>query len=129
MYQYYEPNPKSTNEGDCVVRAISKALGKSWGRTYVELCLEGFIMGTWGDVNKVWDRYLRQNGFKRHNIPDTCPDCYTVEKFVEEHPRGTFVLATGNHAVTVQDGVIYDTFDSSKAVPIYYYIKEQADAV
>ena len=30
MYEFYEPNPVSSNVGDCAVRAISKALDIDW---------------------------------------------------------------------------------------------------
>ena len=34
MYSYYNPNPiKNKRVGDCVVRALSKATGKSWEET------------------------------------------------------------------------------------------------
>ena len=124
-FEYYQPNPVSPNEDDCVIRAICKATGKDWDTVYMELSAEGMKRGTWGNVNHVWDSYLRSNGYKRHTVPDTCPDCYTVSQFAVDHPQGTYILATGTHAVTVQNGNVYDVFDSRQKVPIYYYEKEQ----
>jgi len=124
-FEYYQPNPVSPNEDDCVIRAICKATGKDWDTVYMELSAEGMKHGTWGNVNHVWDSYLRNNGYTRHTVPDTCPDCYTVAQFAADHPQGTYILATGTHAVTVQDGNVYDVFDSRQKVPIYYYEKEQ----
>ena len=121
MYQYYNPNPKNKHTGDCVVRALCKALDAEWLDIYAALCLEGAHAGDWGNVNSVWDRYLRQRGFNRSAIPTTCPDCYTVGDFARDHPRGTFILATGTHTVCVQGGTIYDTWDSSQETPILYY--------
>lgn len=123
-YEYYQPNPVSPNEDDCVIRAICKATNKDWDTVYMELCVEGMKRGTWGNVNHVWDSYLRNNGYKRYAIPNTCPECYTVGQFAEEHNKGIYTLATGSHAVTIQDGVVYDSFDSRQRVPIYYYTKE-----
>ena len=38
MYSYFNPNPiKNKRVGDCVIRAISKALNQSWEETYIEL--------------------------------------------------------------------------------------------
>ena len=60
MYSYFNPNPiKNKRVGDCVVRAISKALNQSWEETYIELCLLGYIMGDWGSSNAVWNAYLK----------------------------------------------------------------------
>lgn len=118
-YKYY--NPIGIDTGDCVVRALSKALNQSWDITYWDLCTYGFSVGDWGNSNRVWDAYLRDNGFKRRVIPDTCPDCYTIKDFCEEHPYGVYVLATGDHAVAAIDGSYYDSFDSGSLTPIFYY--------
>ena len=123
-YKYYNPNKRYKNDrGDCVIRAISKAMNQSWDKTYVELCLEGYLMGDWGDSNQVWDSYLRGCGFKRKVIPNTCPDCYTIAEFAYDNPYGIFILATGSHVVAVIDGNYYDSWDSGNEVPIYYYIR------
>ena len=37
MYEFYNPNPLSKSVGDCVIRALSKALNKSWDDTAIEL--------------------------------------------------------------------------------------------
>lgn len=120
-YKYYNPNKNGNSVGDCVVRAISKATNQSWDETYWDLCDIGFLMGDWGNSNRVWDTYLRDCGFIRKVIPDTCPDCYTVRDFCIDHPYGTFVLATGNHTVAVINGNHYDSWDSHNEVPIFYY--------
>lgn len=118
-YKYY--NPIGIDTGDCVVRALSKALNQSWDITYWDLCDSGYFMRDWGNSNRVWDAYLRDNGFKRRVIPNTCPDCYTIKDFCEEHPYGIYVLATGDHAVAAIDGSYYDSFDSGSLTPIFYY--------
>ena len=47
---------------------------------------------------------LKQHGFTRHIIPNSCPNCYTAEMFCHDHPQGVYVLGFGNHVVTVVDG-------------------------
>ena len=58
-YEYYNPNPHAKSIGDCVVRAISKVLDKSWDETYIELCIQGYLMKDFGDSNQVWDSSQR----------------------------------------------------------------------
>lgn len=81
-----------------------------------------------GDVfsnNAVWDAYLRDNGYTRHICPNDCPHCYSIADFAAEHSNGTYIAATGRHAVAVIDGDYFDSWDSGAEVPIYYYSKER----
>lgn len=125
-YAYYNPNPAGRSVGDCTVRAVSKALEQSWEETYAGLALEGFLQGDLPNSDDVWGRYLRAHGFTRRWIPDDCPDCYTVGRFAEDHPRGVFILSMpGRHVLTVADGTVFDSWDSRNEVPTYFWGKER----
>lgn len=119
----YNPNPNGKNVGDCAVRAISKATGQDWGKTYLDLCICGYLDGDMPSGNAVWGRYLRSIGYTCHILPDTCPDCYTVGDFAQEHADGTYIVVLSGHVVCVQDGIIYDSWDSSGEAPLYYWKK------
>ena len=123
-YVFYNPNPAGQRVGDCVIRAISKITGKSWGETYIAIAVQGYNLYDMPSSNNVWAAYLRSLGFKRFVIPDTCPDCYTVKDFCIDNPQGAFLLATGSHVVPVIDGDYYDAWDSGAEVPIYFWTKE-----
>lgn len=123
MYSYYNANPYKIRVGDCVIRAISKALNQSWEDTYIDLTIQGYLMGDLLSSNAVWDAYLKSKGFKRHIVPNDCPECYTIEDFCNEHPKGIFVIGTGTHCVTIENGCVFDTWNSSGEIPIYYYHK------
>lgn len=123
-YIYYNPNPNGIKVGDCSIRAVSKAFGCSWETAFAKIALSAFIAGDMPSSDAVWGSVLRDKGFKVAVLPDTCPRCYTAEDFCRDHPQGTFVLAFGGHVATVVDGDLYDSWDSSKEVPIYYYYME-----
>ena len=124
MYKFYCNNPSGNLQaGDCVIRAICKVTGDTWEKIYTELSVEGYELRDWGNTNHVWDIYLRKQGFKRYACPDDCPFCYSVNDFANEHNKGSFIVATGTHAVAVVDGDYYDTWDSGNINPIYYYTK------
>lgn len=123
MYSHFNPNPYGNKVGDCVVRAISKALNQSWYETYMGLCIQGVLMGDMPTSNAVWNAYLKNNGFIRNVISNDCPNCYTINDFCEEFPQGIYVIGTGTHAVCIVDGVIYDSWQSGDETPIYYYYK------
>ena len=124
MYVYWNNNPQGIHIGDCVVRAIAAALDKTWERIYIDLCVEGFAFADMPNSNAVWDSYLKNKGYKRYIIPDTCPNCYTIAQFAADHPRGPYIVATGTHVVCVKNGTILDNWDSSSQIPTYYYSKE-----
>ena len=117
----FNNNPVSRNVGDCAVRAVSVALGIDWETAFALIANNAYQMGDMPSSNAVWGSVLRQHGFKRSVIPNSCPDCYTAEQFAADHPHGTYVLGFGNHVATVKDGVILDSWDSSQEIPQYYW--------
>lgn len=123
-YVYFNPNPLNNRVGDCSVRAVCKATEKDWEDAYISLCAEGLMLSDMPSANYVWGMVLHRNGFTEHIVPTICPNCISVNAFCEEHPEGTYVLATQNHVVAVVDGDYYDTWDSGDEIVLYYYKKE-----
>lgn len=124
-YVYYNPNPVGRFVEDCSVRAISRALDIDWEDAFAKIAAAAFNMGDMMHSNSVWGAVLRQNGFYREAIPNTCPDCYTAEDFCNDNPDGTYVLGFGSHVATVVDGTLYDSWDSSQEIPQYYWYKKE----
>lgn len=119
-YRYYNPNPIKDNASDCVVRMLCCVTGKPWAQAFLDLAEKSLELGDMPSVNTVWIALLTDMGFKRYSLPDNCPNCYTVEDFCNDNPKGEFVLATGSHVLTVRDGFFYDSWDSSQQVPIFF---------
>lgn len=125
MYKQFNPNPQAARVGDCTVRAICKATGQDWEKTYIDLCIYGLIHADMPSANSVWGDYLHDKGFKRSIIPNACPACYTVADFTNEHKQGTYVLGLNGHVVCVCDGSYYDSWDSGGENPVYYWEAEK----
>lgn len=125
MFKFYNPNPAGRSVGDCSVRAISKALNIDWEQAYNLLSDFGFRMGDMPSADSVWGAVLRSNGFYKAPIPNMCPDCYTAEDFCIDYPYGVYVLGFGGHVATVVDGSIYDSWDSSMEIPIFYWYRKE----
>lgn len=121
---FFNPNPAGKFVGDCVVRAISKATGQSWEKSYIGIVEKGLNMRDMPSANRVWAAYLKDLGFNKYIIPNTCPECYSIRDFAYENPNGVFILGTGTHVVCVCDGNYYDTWDSGDETPIYFFKKE-----
>lgn len=105
MYKYYNANAKGNFVNDCVIRAISKAEGKTWDETYVELSRiaqkNGIILDDVNFVEPLLDsRYKRVRHINKY-----------VGQFIEEHPIGTYLITMSGHITCCIDGTIFDTFD------------------
>lgn len=120
-YRFYNPNPMNKRIGDCVIRAVSKVTNQNWRDTYMALALKGLELCDLPSANHVWGSYLHDIGFHRKVIPNSCPDCYTIEDFCRDYPIGIYLLATDGHVVAVENGNYYDTWDSGGEVPLYYW--------
>lgn len=125
MFNYYNPNPTHTLVGDCVIRAIAKLTNQSWEDTYTDVTIQGYIMHDMPSANRVWERYLKSRGYEKVLLPESCPDCYSVIDFCEDHPIGKYLLAIGDHVVAVEDGDYYDTWDSGNEIPIHYWKRKE----
>ena len=123
-FVYYNPNPSEKFVGDCVIRGVSKLEGEEWEETYIGISIQGLFMHDMPSSNAVWGAYLRSKGYNRYTIPNTCPNCYSVSNFSEDHKQGKFLLATGTHVVAVVDGDYYDAWNSGSEIPVYYWVKE-----
>ena len=126
-YVEFNNNPVGRKVGDCAVRAVSVALGMGWEAAYIALTINGLQMGDMPSSDSVWGATLRQHGFKRKNIPDNCPPCYTVEEFCEDNPEGIYVIGTGGHVVTAVSGDWYDSWDSAKEGVQFVWFRPSED--
>lgn len=123
-WKYFNPNPTGRNVGDCSVRAVAAALDIPWEEAFDLIAENAFQMGDVMSADSVWGATLRQNGFYRMAIPNSCPDCYTAADFARENPEGTFVLGFGGHVCTVKDGAIWDSWDSSREIPQFLWYRK-----
>lgn len=124
MWLYFNPNPTAARAEDCAIRAVCAALNISWDEAFDMIAHNAKQMGAMMHNNAAWGSVLRQNGFTKHIIPNSCPDCYDAADFCIDHPRGVFVLGFDTHTATVIDGVLLDTWDSSNEIPVYFWSKE-----
>lgn len=117
MYVNFNPNPALNKVGDCVIRALCKALSKPWDEVFCELCAYGYSAKDMPSANHVWGKYLSDKGFKRRIIDCDC----TVDEFCDKHKEGLYILAIQGHVVCCVNGCYYDSWDSGKEIPLYYW--------
>ena len=117
----FNPNPKGKVAEDCTVRAIARLTDSSWDDAYILVCTGGMIEKTMPDQKAAIKTLMEMLGYEKHEIPNTCPKCYTIRDFAFDFPRGRYLVATGSHVVAVVDGNYYDAFDSGNEVPLNYW--------
>ena len=125
MFKYFNNNPVGRSVGDCAIRAVAKALDISWEQAFLLITTAAFQMGDMPSSDSVFGAVLRQHGFLRASIPNTCPICYSAANFAKDNPEGVFVLGFGGHVATVKDGTLFDSWDSSKEIPIYVWYEKK----
>lgn len=104
--------------GDCVTRAIAIATGKPYQEVY-DLINEvakdmgkGAVART-GVPKEVTQAVMEQLGFTWHPTMGIGTGC-SVHLCREELPPGVIVCRVSKHVVTVIDGVVYDSHDSTR---------------
>lgn len=125
MWRMFNNNPTGRTVGDCAVRAVSVALDTDWETAFDLITEAARAMGDMPSSDSVWGAVLRQNGFYRSVIPNSCPDCYTARDFGLDHPRGIYVLGFGGHVAAIVDGVLYDSWDSSELIPQFVWYRKE----
>ena len=120
----YNPNPEGRRIDDCAIRALCKALDVNWDEASVMLSAKSLALKTTQTDKATVNAVLHQHGFRRELIPDTCPDCYTAEDFCMDNPAGLFLLCFDHHIAVVEGGHLFDSWDSGKEIPIFYWYRE-----
>lgn len=124
-FVFFNANPAHPgNVDDCMVNAICAAFNMPWEEAYMDICLEGLKLHLMPSSKTVWNRYLKNRGFIKTILPDTCPDCYTVNDFCMEHPTGVFLIALDSHVIAIINGSYYDTVDTGSEIPVFYWRKK-----
>lgn len=133
-FTYYNANPKDKTTGDCVIRAISKAMDKSWDEVFNALCDITKKYKLMPNDRKCYNRYLKDNGWVECSQPRKWDNTkYTGKEFcnyLDETEAGTSVIAhIGSHHIVaiVEDyrniHKIYDTWNSSSHCIGKYWVK------
>lgn len=125
MWIEYNANPVSNRVEDCAVRAVAVALDIPWDDAFDLIAYNAKQMGTMMHSNAAWGSVLRQHGFVREAVPNSCPDCYTAYDFCIDHPEGVYVLGFGSHTATVINGNLIDTWNSSFEIPQFYWYRKE----
>lgn len=128
LFKYYQPNLKDRKDeyGDCVIRALTKALNKTWLEVFDELVPISRELQIPFNCKPCYEQYLEKyQGYKfvgykaKRGVRRP-----TVKDFVKNTKKGTYILRVVHHLVTVVDGQYFDTWDSGECCYYGYWVKE-----
>lgn len=114
-YKYYQPNKKDLKDryGDCVIRALTKVIGKEWDVIFDELVPIARELQCMPNGQPCYVQYLTEKGFEYQGISNRKGTKRpTVDSFAKTHKNGTYFVTVANHVVAIVDGIYYDTWDS-----------------
>lgn len=129
-FHFYNANPKGNYACDCVVRAICKANGKTYNKTFRELFELAIKLGYIPTEKNTYGAYLEAEGWKKMPQPKKANGKkYTGKQFCEAIQKGEFpntdIIAHigGHHIVAIADGKVFDTWDSTGYCIGNYWVK------
>lgn len=125
MFRQYNPNPSGLMVDDCAIRAICCLEGMFWEDVALQLFVKSMELYDVQTSQVVFNAYLKKIGYTKNQIPNTCPDCYTVNDFCVDHSKGKFIVATQTHVIAIIDGDHYDTWDSSQEPILWYWVRKE----
>jgi len=124
----YNANPHDKNEGDCSIRALSLAYEMNYNSVKNEL--QSLSKETGGEFNTIdtIKAFIEKHGYKDYYDNEKGGAFVDdVEDFARKNNRGVYVVYCSDktkqntshsfHLVTIVNGTIYDTWDSSN-----YYV-------
>ena len=115
-------NPQGKDCDDCVFRAIAGGTRISWKDTFAGLCQTGLSMHAMPDYPIVFRKYLKEIGARyvykpaqahAHTGDEASTADMAAGEFIQQHPKGNYVLRLWWHVTCARDGFLYDTWDAS----------------
>lgn len=115
-FKYFQPNDKDIkdNYGDCVVRALCKAMDKQWLDVYDMLVKKGRELQTMPSDKPVYEAVLKDCGFVYTGVSNKKGTHRPIVKHFAKDVKIPTVMVVANHLVSCRDGYFYDIWDSGE---------------
>ena len=136
-FHFHNANPKNRYTTDCVIRAISTAVGLPYHTVLFEMA--GLQSKTGYDMSekKCIDMYLQSKGWRMHAQPRKADGtkytgaefCTAISKSIEFLGKAVVANIGGHHIVCIKETTplgyhkVYDTWDSTDGCIGNYWVK------
>jgi hypothetical protein len=111
-FRYYNNNPNKYRTGDCVVRAISTALDKSWGDVLQDLTSYALKYKYFINCQELYEIYLKDHKWKKHKAPSKRNgDVYSLGDWLKTFGGEAIVTIDDDHLTYVNHHIVYDIWN------------------
>lgn len=124
---FYNANPKDKRTGDCVIRAIAVATGKSWDDILDDLTEISHDKKVLLDEKDCYGEYLEHLGFvKCKQMRKSDNTRYRGYEFLDKIDKNDIIVChMGSHNLTaIKNKKIWDSWDCSGGCVGNYWIKD-----
>ncbi|MCH5163566.1 MAG: hypothetical protein J1F36_00960 [Clostridiales bacterium] len=121
-YENKNINPKGKKTGDCVVRALSLAMGRDYVDVYRELFDISLLTGYIINDKRVEEKFLAKHGFVKHKQPKKpSGKKYLIGEIDKLCRDKVIVISCAHHLTVVLDGTLIDSWDCrGKCISNYF---------
>lgn len=112
MFKYYNANPQNYHIPDCVIRAISTALGLDYFEVVEMLHLNGELFQCDDLSVRCYEKLLDYD----FGLPHFVGNGNSAEKIARDFGNDIVILRMDGHLSVSIYGVIYDIFDCSEEI-------------
>ena len=121
-FQYYNCNPKGIVTGDCVIRAISKALNKHWDNVLKDLTKYSLKYKYFIGCTELYEIYLSDNGWEKHKAPrKKNGKPYKLIEWLNVFDNSAIVTIDKNHLTYIDNSTLYDVWDCTQHIVGEYW--------
>lgn len=116
-WQEWNENPKNESASDCIVRALAKAIpDKSYKEILCDLAMEGLRRDTDFRFHHVWTSYvIGEYDMVKLELGKWSPTVNQLAEATANLPAFVNLVAvSATHAVALQLGLYFDTWDSGR---------------
>lgn len=111
-FHYYNNNPNKYKTSDCVVRAISVALDKSWENILSDLTLYALKYKYFINCQELYEIYLKDNGWKKNKYPHKRNgNKYLLGEWLKSFGKEAIVTIDEDHLTYVNNHIVYDIWN------------------
>lgn len=112
-----QPNPtektRRSTKGDCVIRALAIASGRTWREAFDVLCNKARELYDIPNGAGTYEVVFKDLGYEQEKRGRVAKGTRreTAKGFALKHKTGTYILSLANHLTCVKDGKIRDAWN------------------